>query len=198
MLGPAAQATFPTKLPKLRTCSRRRSLKSYWHFCRDAAVPPPPETCRGEYHLKKSIFVRSSEPTSHCLNSRKPVIVNLLSGFLSTTDSNEWRGNQVLPPSRKSCIRFLVTFPSVTLLGVSPSTTRVSSTSKPSRSLLSFEDRSESRSVADLSPKKTASRLKWVALSLIILGDPWRGGLLGLYDYGKHSVAFSHRFQRSD
>ena len=50
-------------------------------------------------------FIRF-EPTWHCLNSRKPVIVILLSGFLSTTESKEWRGNQVLPPSRKSCIRF--------------------------------------------------------------------------------------------
>src|SRR6266446_10898993 len=70
-----------------------------------------------------SISAPAPEPTWHCLNSRKPVIVILLSGFLSTTDSKEWRGNQVPPRYRKICIRFPTMLLSIGLPTVSPSTT---------------------------------------------------------------------------
>src|ERR1700693_75443 len=100
-----------------------------------------------------SIAAPASEPTWHFLNSRKPVIVILLSGFLSTTDSREWRGNQVPPRYRKSCIRFPA-FLSTRLASVSPSTTHGLSISKRSRNLHFCADKSESRSGADHFPKR--------------------------------------------
>src|SRR5260370_10127714 len=100
-----------------------------------------------------SIAAPASEPTWHCLNSGKPVIVILLSGFLSTTDSREWRGNQVPPRYRKSCIRFPA-FLSMGLASVSPSTTHGLAISKRSRNLPFCADKSQSRSGADPLPQR--------------------------------------------
>src|SRR5260370_18704564 len=107
-----------------------------------------------------SIAAPASEPTWHCLNSRKPVIVILLSGFLSTTDSREWRGNQVPPRYRKSCIRFPA-FLSTRLASVSPSTTHGLSISKRSRNLHFSADKSESPSGADPFPKRLPTCFCW-------------------------------------
>ena len=96
----------------------------------------------------------ASEPTWHCLNSRKPVIVILLSGFLSTTDSKEWRGNQVLPRYRKSCIRFPTQFLSTRLPSASLSTTHGSSIWKRSRNPHFCAGKSASPSAADRSTKR--------------------------------------------
>src|SRR5260370_12797923 len=100
-----------------------------------------------------SIAAPASEPTWHCLNSRKPVIVILLSGFLSTTDSREWRGNQVPPRYRKSCIRFPA-FLSTRLASVSPSTTHGLSISQRSRHLHFGAAKNGTRSGADHFPKR--------------------------------------------
>jgi len=97
-------------------------------------------------------FLYENEPTWDCLNSRKPVIVILLSGFLSTTDSKEWRGNQVPPRYRKSCIRFPA-FLSTGLPSVSPSTTHGLSIWKRSKNPHFCADKSESPSGADHFPK---------------------------------------------
>jgi len=104
-------------------------------------------------HICTKHRLPASEPTWHCLNSRKAVIVILLSGFLSTTDSKEWRGNQVPPRYRKSCIRLpaflIMRFPSGNL-----STTRGLSIWKRSRNPHFCADRSAYPSGADPFPKR--------------------------------------------
>src|SRR5712671_5315885 len=72
-----------------RSLRSRRSVKDVPEHC----VKDVMELNTGRLSLREYFCTR--EPTWHCLNSRKPVIVILLSGFLSTTDSTGWRGNQV-------------------------------------------------------------------------------------------------------
>src|SRR5260370_12265469 len=115
-----------------------------------------------------SIAALAAEPTWDCLNSRKPVIVILLSGFLSTTDSKEWRGNQVPLRYRKSCIRFPAIL-SIGLPSASPSTTHGSLISKRSRNPHFCADKSESRSGADHFPKRLLIGFRRVPLRSSLL-----------------------------